>query len=224
MKPSDRYWIDECISLLQFMNSGQIWSDGLANIYEMVLISVGEKWALPTMRHIVLNETWRPAPADIRKIAARLASPYPLMDDAYSEMMYLANRLGINARQCKHNPTIYLRGEPQFSHPLIAQTVRGIGGWEAICTGEAQMQEGLAKQFKGAYTRYSEQWVSDVAQVLSLPPEMHPHLFPPPMPKFQEYEIRLANQEDAPKMVEHAEEVTPEFKEKVLRMIGAIGG
>jgi len=206
------------------MNSGQIWSIGLANIYEMVLNSIGEEWSRKVCEFIVLNESWRPAPADVRKIAAKLASPIPSVDDAYSEMMYLAEKEGTYGFQCDHDPNVYFKGEPQFTHPLILQTVKGIGGWEAICTGEAQMQEGLAKQFKGAYSRYSEQWVSDVANVLSLPAQERPKkLFPPPIPKPNGYTIKLTNPDDAPKQLTNGKQVTPEFKEKVLKMIGAIG-
>lgn len=227
MKPdkTERNWMDECLALLQFMNSGQPWSIGVSNIYQMVLNSIGEEWSRKTVGHIAITEEWRPAPAAIRKIAARLASPFPSLDDAYAEMMRKAEREGLYGVQCSHDPNVYFEGVPEFSHPLIEKSVRACGGWRSICNGESQMQEGLSKQFRGVYQRYSEEWVGDVANVLSLPEEKRPQkLFPKYVPDEEpNWLLTLANPADAPKQITGSPEVTPEFKKRVMKLIGKIG-
>ncbi len=65
-----------------------------------------------------------PPPGRIRQEAVRLASPaVPDVDQAWAEVVDGIRRHGRAER-------------PEFSHPLIAAAVDGMGGWLALCQSE----------------------------------------------------------------------------------------
>lgn len=219
-------WILDCLTILQFMQGGQEWSRGLVAIYTLVLKSLGDEWARKAVEFAVLNEKWRPAPAELRHIAAKLASPFPAVDDAYAEMLEHAERGGIYSRPDPTNPNVFLEGPPVFSHPLIAQAVRACGGWRMICSGESQMQEGLSKQFRGAYERAATQWLADVSNALALPASERPaRLFPKPAapkPIAPKRKIKAALPPARPDLPAIAP--PPDIREKLQKATGGLIG
>lgn len=174
-------WECQCLTMLELMNSSieNTWSIPRAKLYRLVFRMIGSDASQAACLQAMLIEQWRPSPARLREIAAEIASPCPSADDAYAEMMEKAATLGIYGARHATRPSIMIEGEPSFSHALISKTVAQCGGWRMICSGEAQMSEGLSKQFKSAYRGNVERWVQDVAAALSLPAPQRPrHLFP----------------------------------------------
>lgn len=165
-------WQSHCLTLLAAMNagSGNEWTAGHTQLYEIVLTAIGEGHARRAVQWAVLNEEWRPSPAKLRQIAARLAAPYPDAELCYAEIWTKAARIGLYGKQHPDRPNIRLAGPPDFTHPVIRQIIGCLGGWEAICTGEAQMQEGLKKQVRAAHASVSERWEREVSRQLTLPP------------------------------------------------------
>jgi hypothetical protein len=146
------------------------------------------------------GETWRPAPFDIVRQAVKiemarragtgrpLGHPFPTGDEAYAEIVQKIQDFGRNGRvEFPDRPSIRTAGPPPFSHPLVAKTVAMIGGWEAICSGEANYAEGLAKQVKSVYERQAENWVEQGARALCLPEEASRACFP----RWQPFEIEF---------------------------------
>lgn len=181
--PEMTEWEAECLTLLEAMYATKPLTRGEELLYRRVLLQMGQQTAEQAVAWAI--DTWRekfpprPTPAHLRLIAARLLSPYPSADDAYAEMLTKVRTGGLHSTPHPERPRLFLSGPPLFSHPLVAQAVQHCGGWEMICTGEANYAEGLAKQFKAAYARNAEQFVNEVADALSLPPQQRPsRLFP----------------------------------------------
>jgi hypothetical protein len=216
-------WQVGCMALLMGMHSGQEWSPMQTHVYALVLSSIGEEYSRAAVTHAVLNLKWRPAPAELRQIAARLASPAPTADEAFAEIVDRANRDGFYAKPDPENPNVRLAGPPPFSHPLVAQMVPLCGGWEHICNGAAGMDMGLKKQVIGAYPAIVEKWEQEVAQQLSLAPaQRNPKYFKPRKPYVPftpeiEGEARLA----LPPAPEKRQEIDPKEAAAILRRIRA---
>lgn len=154
------------------MNCGkdQQWGDRHRPVYAIALRRLTDGEGKAAVRWAVLHEEWRPTPARLLEIAADVASPVPDSEMAYSEIITLAQSEGKYAMPHPDNPNIKIEGPPRFSHPLIAQVVSYCGGWDLICSGEANMQEGLKKQVRGAHESIADQWTEQVKVQLALPP------------------------------------------------------
>ncbi len=165
--------------LLRTMPSVTPWTDGHRQLYAIVL----RDWSVQLGRQVVeaatLSEEWRPSPARLRKIAARLASPYPDAEEVYAEILHKAQTIGVYGRPEHYGSASWMSpGTPAMSHPIVAQVVGLIGGWLTICHGEAQMQEGLKKQVRSAHESAAGRWEARVLEQLSLaPPHRDPLLF-----------------------------------------------
>ena len=163
--------LSECFTLLSLMNSGseQRWRDELKPLYALVLRPVDDTFGKKAVEWAVLHEEWRPSPARLRKIVARIASPYPCDDDAYAEIMDKAVRIGSYGVPDHDNPNVFYEGPPPMSHPVVARIVAHLGGWRFLCEGDAQMQEGLKKQVAGSHESVAGQWEQEVSDQLHLP-------------------------------------------------------
>lgn len=162
-------WKARLMAILMSMQSGQEWQPAHAQMYDIIMDRIGEEWSKRAVQHAVLTEKWRPSPAELLRIAARIASPYPDVDEAYKEIMGKSESLGLYARQHPSRQNIYLEGPPEFSHPIVNQIVESIGGWRSLCMGESKYYEGLHKQIVSAHQRASEKWERAVSEQLSLP-------------------------------------------------------
>lgn len=180
-------WQAQCMALLMGMNSGQEWQPAHTQVYDLVLRAIGPEYGPQAVEWAVLNEQWRPSPARLRQIAARLASPYPDAESAYAEILHKAQTVGLYGQAVPGRPNIHLAGSPAFSHPVVARVIAFCGGWESVCTGEANMAEGLKKQVRGAHESIAGQWEQAVSQQLALPedrrdrryfPRWTPYLLP----------------------------------------------
>jgi len=167
----------DMLSLLEAMK-GDSWSDGQIQRYSIALMRIPPKIARLVVTEMCL-ETWRPSPMDILRAAAKKASPFPTADEAYAEMLHKAESVGMYGVPDPANQNCFLPGSPPFSHPLVAQAIAHCGGWRSICTGEAQMQEGLSKQFRGAYERAATKFLEQVIVALALPVKERSSVFFP---------------------------------------------
>jgi len=154
------------------MNSGkeQPWDDRHKPLYELALKPMTDEEGSAVVRWAALHEEWRPSPARLIQIAAEQSSAIPDAEAAYAEILDAAQRHGEYACPHPSNPNIRTLGPPEFSHPVVKQIVSYCGGWEFICSGDANKSEGLKKQVRGAHESVSRQWVEQVKTQLMLPP------------------------------------------------------
>lgn len=200
--------ISQCFGILKAMKSGSEdqWSNGHAQIFGIVLRPLPDDIGRAAVEYAVANCEWRPSPAELRKIAARIASPYPSAEETYAEILIRAKSQGIYGKPVAGRPNIYLEGDPDFSHPLVERVVRMCGGWEMICTGEANLQGSLRRQVEGTHSSVATGWESDVSKALSAGQRSGP-LFP----KWKPFEIPSDWSEDGPEpaMIESSLEPLP---------------
>jgi hypothetical protein len=164
---------DNLLDMLAAMPAGAAqdakWPE-VSKLYSVVLIRLQDCEATAAVEWAVTHESWRPAPARLFEIAAELASPIPDCEQAYVEIVSGAQQ-GVYCRPHPERPSIKLAGPPDFSHPIIAQIVKYCGGWEMICSGAANLSEGLKKQIRGAHESVSRQWMEEVKAQLVRPIE-----------------------------------------------------
>jgi hypothetical protein len=102
-------------------------------------------------------ESKMPAPADLRRAVLEQATGgTPGVDEAWSEVR---REFGTTGRT----------GVPQWSHPLITDTVRAIGGWGALCSSTDET--GIRIQFQRTFARLTARAERDalIAPSLNLP-------------------------------------------------------
>lgn len=171
------------LALIQGLNASasQNW-DTQVNLYDLLLSRWPMDLAIRVTQHAALNCKWRPSPLELRQIAARMESPRPTEDQALDEVLSLINRVGAMAKRDPKNPNCRIAGEPAFTHPLVAATVRRVGGWEMLCAGDSQHQSGgLQGAFRAAYNRACEEWDQEVMACLDRG-ERPAEWFPPYLP------------------------------------------
>jgi hypothetical protein len=178
------------------------------------------------------NATWRPSPEEIVAEAAKLEMrraagtpfPFPSADEAYAEIMHKVKRYGLNAKILySDRPNIRVAGAPPFSHPLVAQAVAMVGGWEALCSGEANYSEGLSKQIKTLYERQAERFIFKAAELITkldtLPASEYPRYFP----KWRPFEIVTTwdgGAEDQRRISDYRPDPCPAEIKTKLRLVG----
>lgn len=179
--------ISECLAILRAMPHGreQEWTDALRPLYIMAIKPMQDKEGKDACGWAALNEEWRPSPARLRQIASRLASPYPDSELAYSELIEKAQTIGLYGKPIPGRPNCFTEGPPDMSHPIVGEIVAYCGGWEMICSGEAQMQEGLKKQIRTAHEAAASRWERDVTAQLCLPTADRDLRFFPPYKEYR---------------------------------------
>jgi len=164
--------LSDALALLEAMK-GADWESQF-ELYSAALDRLPEGLILPAVQRLA-GETWRPAPFEILREAARMemarqagtSSAFPSADEAYGEILHKIREFGANGRTpYPDRPNLRMAGAPPFSHPLVAATVMLIGGWEFLCSGEAGLSEGLSKQVKAVYDRQAAQWVDRAVSAL----------------------------------------------------------
>ncbi len=159
------------MSILKAMHHGKEnpWTDEQRPMYSMVLQGIDDAAAKKALEYAVFHCDWRPSPAELRRIVSRTVAPYPDDDTAYAEIVYKLDAIGEWGRTDPNNSSVQLKGEPPMSHPIVCQMVRYMGGWQNLCSGESQMQEGLKKQARSAHESCAKQWEDAVSDQLRLP-------------------------------------------------------
>lgn len=123
-----------------------VWIDHLSDLDDTLL-------TMAIKNHIERSQ-WLPSIAEIRASAVSLmrqASPADQgWNEAYAELQLQIRRLG------------YV-GAPEWTNPALAETVRTLGGWQAVCFNEDP--EGVfRKQFKDVYEVVIERMERKVTQ------------------------------------------------------------
>jgi hypothetical protein len=146
------------------MNAGkeQSWdanASGLRQVYALVLKPLDDKIGTRAVEYAVLHEEWRPSPARIRQLAAQLASPLPNEGDCFAQFWEAVR---------------YSHDDPQWFHPIIADVVRRLGGWESFRTlhphySDVDLRSIWFARFMDAWPVCSAEWTENVGQQLSLP-------------------------------------------------------
>lgn len=191
--------ISECMSILGLMKAGneEAWTDDRVKFYAHAMAPWEDDLCRAVVNWCANNLTWRPSRAELIQCAARLASPYPSASDCYAEIMEAARRFGLNGIQDPLHPAIFYPGQPQGFHPITRRHIDALGGWERICTGEANLEGGLRKAVAANHTSIEAAWCNEVGAQLALPAHVrNPAYFPqwkpvqftpepalPPMPR-----------------------------------------
>lgn len=132
-----------------------------------------------TQQHIATNK-FPPSVAELREACAALTRPaLPSWADAWDEVLTTIRAVG------------YI-GQPLFSHPLIAQAVQGMGGWQTMCQMEITETATWRAQFRDVFNAYAGRAERDAALLpaaraiaaqhgaLPAPAPSRPALPPPP--------------------------------------------
>lgn len=149
-------WEAQCLTILQELDTSSQISDAGKMLYRQLFAEIGEKksrglvsWAACHWRNEFRR---RPDSRDLRDVLDALMNRHELTADAaYAEMLEKRAKYGEYAERICPEHAVYRIGEPPWSHPVIGECVKACGGWSAICSGEAQMAEGLSKQFRRAF-------------------------------------------------------------------------
>lgn len=140
-----------CLNLLAGMNSKQDWNEHVASVYALAMEGWDDDLALEAVKWAALNERWRPAPVELRAIAARRAAPPPSASAALTEVRRLICYHGSRAGSAPH------------SHPVIAAVADELGGWAEI--GRRDAGE-LDAAFGGAFARAATTWQENAGPLL----------------------------------------------------------
>lgn len=170
-KPLDA-WERECLTFLSEMATGAAnsWNKGKADMYRLILRSLGEDASRRAVQYAVMNCRWRPEPAELREIAASLYSPLPPVGELW--------------RECWHKAITQGYEKPHWSHPVLKDLVYALGGWKylrSVCwyDSEQRFRESLQRRFEMAYQERKESWWKAVADQLGIQKEERdPHYFP----------------------------------------------
>lgn len=93
-------------------------------------------------QHIAVSK-WPPTVAELREMCISISRPaLPAWSDAWEETLDKIRTVGSY-------------GSPAFSHPLIRQTVQGMGGWQTMCQMEIEETATWRAQFRDIYTVYA---------------------------------------------------------------------
>lgn len=86
---------------------------------------------------------WPPSPGQLRQLVTAITRPaLPTAADAWAEVLEAIRCVGSY-------------GQPSFSHPLIDQAVRGMGGWKVMCGMEIDETATWRAQFRTMYDAYA---------------------------------------------------------------------
>lgn len=206
-------WEKYCLATLSEMSTGagNAWNRSKAQVYLLVLQSLGEEASRRAVQYAVMNLEWRPEPAKLRKIAANLYSPLPPVGQLWTEVWHKAIARGWD--------------NPRWTHPVLKDIVKAIGGWRylrSVCWGDSdpRFKDNLQRRFEQAYSDLSDSWWQTVADQVHLPAaERDPHYFPPKQNVFSPPRLLPPDVADAQ---ERREGIPPigEIKER-LRELGA---
>ena len=125
--------LNEALSLLRSMRSAMPWDDGQRQIYLVALNSMPPSEVPAVIQHAVLTESWRPAPAELIAIGARLRGDLPSASEVETEIMALVRLRGRYGVPHPDSPHIWLQGPPEIS-AMSAEVVSRMGGWDSFCT------------------------------------------------------------------------------------------
>jgi hypothetical protein len=119
-----------------------LWCDDLSDL------PIAELWlAFKQYRNSPGGE-WPPVPGQLRSHVTTMTRPaLPTAADAWHEVLEAIRRVG------------YL-GRPVWSHPLVEQTVQGMGGWQTMCQMTIDETATWRAQFRTMYDAYASRALS----------------------------------------------------------------
>lgn len=165
-------WIEECLVLLEMMNSSNAQTFGAAHAkaYGLILCELGEEASRTAVTRALKTLRWRPSPAEIREIAADLASPLPPVGLLWQEFWHKAITDG------------YAR--PDWTHPILDDMAAQMGGWQSVREtswpdSHPAHVDAQRIRFEAIYAQVLGQWREAVCEQLSLPrASRDPRYFP----------------------------------------------
>lgn len=111
-----------------------MWVSLLADLPLAAIVAAWRQW--------LADNKYPPAPSDLRALARALTTPVdeatPDADQAWAEVIGQITRVG-------HT------GTPSWSHPAIAEAVRGFGGWRLLCAMEIDQTATHRAQFRDVF-------------------------------------------------------------------------
>lgn len=118
-------------------------TDDRVSIYVKLLADLdAEALIAATQQHIATSK-FPPTVAELREGCTALTRPaLPAWADAWDEVLTAIRAVGGY-------------GTPAFSHPLIEQTVAGMGGWKVMCGMEIGETATWRAQFRDVYSAYA---------------------------------------------------------------------
>lgn len=112
----------------------EMWASLLGDLPLAAIVVAWRQW--------LADSKYPPAPSDLRALARGLTTPAdeatPDADEAWAEVIGQIARVG-------HT------GTPTWSHPAIAEAVRGFGGWRLLCAMEIEQTATHRAQFRDVF-------------------------------------------------------------------------
>lgn len=149
MKNSD--WKTPLASALELMPSSWQWKPGHAGLYAIVLDELGPDLSRTALNWAVRHCKWRPAPAELRDIAIRIAHPTPDASQVTGEIVAAIEEFGLYGCRDPDRPNCYSEGMPDCLSAEAVAVVRRMGGWMRICQSPTEGQVPLEKQIAAAH-------------------------------------------------------------------------
>ncbi len=120
----------------------QVWSDMLGDFDSRDVRAAMVAW----------QGDWPPNPGQLRRATQEFVrrsngdAGVPDLDQAYAEVLEAVRRIGYT-------------GSPEWSHPAVAQAVRAVGGWRAICESdnEPALRAHFAQMYRSASARITRE-------------------------------------------------------------------
>lgn len=158
--------VKESLRRLRLMRGSFVWNKEHAEEYALAMLywwddlatrAIDEVYNIPDEK----GECWRPAVGELNAIAARIASPLPNVGDLWQEFLY---RQG----------TWTGSREPSWSHPVLFNIVRRLGGWKIVSESRPHLSETYTPQwwhtrFTEAFAVCEREWYRQVIKQLQRP-------------------------------------------------------
>jgi len=144
--------------LLSKMPSSIPWSKDQAELYEDGLQTLPDYLVSDIVHRAIHDCEERPSVATLLRMATEImGGPIPTAGAAWEEVVKFLITRGLYCDPDPFKANIYREGEPHFSHPVIGNTIKVMGGWRAICTSDAGVDY-LRDRFRWVYDDLVEHW------------------------------------------------------------------
>lgn len=165
-------WQVYCLSLLEVMRSqnAQQWGPTMVRFYQIPLQLMGPVWSKAACEYAVQECPWRPQPADLLAMAAKMASPLPPVGELWQEFRH-------KLLHAEHK-------RPSWTHPVVADIAATLGGWSELYGAfwpdtHGKTWSDLERNFAASYEALSDEWRRAVVRQLRVPPSQRdPRLAP----------------------------------------------
>ena len=120
---------------------GNPWTTSHFDSYMLGLSDLPDDAGMFLARELLQRWEWRPSVKELRDYWHQISSlePPQSADEIVAELMHLRAKFGPYAMKTKHSVTgvtIYAKGEPEWTKPILQRVVATLGGWVNFCESD----------------------------------------------------------------------------------------